>query len=145
MWDLPRPGIELISLALQGRFLIHGPPGKSPISFLKMTFFSFFSRNFLLKWVIVSGHIKYFHSKLVFVSASLFLRNICWNWNIYCELQELPLGWMLFVWQIHHPILPKGKILSISHGTNLNRLMQAWPIRFHEKNVFTHSNNSLRL
>ena len=28
MWDLPRPGIKLVSLALQGRFLITGPPGK---------------------------------------------------------------------------------------------------------------------
>ena len=28
MWGLPRPGIKLVSLALQGRFLITGPPGK---------------------------------------------------------------------------------------------------------------------
>ena len=27
MWDLPRPGIELVSLALQGGFLTTGPPG----------------------------------------------------------------------------------------------------------------------
>ena len=30
MWDLPRPGIEPGSLALQGRFLSTGPPGKPP-------------------------------------------------------------------------------------------------------------------
>ena len=29
MWDLPGPGIEPVSLALQGRFLTTGPPGKS--------------------------------------------------------------------------------------------------------------------
>ena len=28
MWDLPRPGIEPVSLALQGGFLTTGPPGK---------------------------------------------------------------------------------------------------------------------
>ena len=28
MWDLPRPGIELVPLALQGGFLTTGPPGK---------------------------------------------------------------------------------------------------------------------
>ena len=30
MWNLPRPGIELVSPALAGGFLITGPPGKSP-------------------------------------------------------------------------------------------------------------------
>ena len=30
MWILPRPGIELMFLALQGRFLATRPPGKSP-------------------------------------------------------------------------------------------------------------------
>ena len=29
MWNLPRPGIEPTSLALAGRFLTTGPPGKS--------------------------------------------------------------------------------------------------------------------
>ena len=41
MWDLPRPGIEPRSLALQGRFLTTGLPGKHPntIFFLKMLVF----------------------------------------------------------------------------------------------------------
>ena len=29
MWNLPCPGLELVSLALAGRFLTAGPPGKS--------------------------------------------------------------------------------------------------------------------
>ena len=29
MWDLPRPGLEHVSLALAGRFLATAPPGKS--------------------------------------------------------------------------------------------------------------------
>ena len=33
MWDLPRPGTELVSPALQGEFLTTGPPRK-PHSFL---------------------------------------------------------------------------------------------------------------
>ena len=28
MWDLPRPGIKMVSFALQGGFLTTGPPGK---------------------------------------------------------------------------------------------------------------------
>ena len=36
MWDLPGPGMEPISPALAGGFLIAGPPGKSPnVTFLK--------------------------------------------------------------------------------------------------------------
>ena len=34
MWDLPRPGIELVSLALQGRFLTTGPLEKPRSGFL---------------------------------------------------------------------------------------------------------------
>ena len=33
-WDLPRSGIELVSLALQGGFLTAGPPGKPCICVL---------------------------------------------------------------------------------------------------------------
>jgi len=33
MWDLPRPGIELVSSALHGRFVTTGPAGK-PLSIL---------------------------------------------------------------------------------------------------------------
>ena len=36
MWDLPRPGIERVSPALGGDFLITGPPGKSPHLNLKI-------------------------------------------------------------------------------------------------------------
>ena len=32
MWDLPGPGIEPVSSALQGRFLTTRPPGKSEVS-----------------------------------------------------------------------------------------------------------------
>ena len=34
MWDLPRPGIKLISSALAGGFLTTGPPEKSCINFV---------------------------------------------------------------------------------------------------------------
>ena len=37
MWDLPGPGIELVSPALQGRFLTRGMPGKPGISALWKT------------------------------------------------------------------------------------------------------------
>ena len=35
MYDLPGPGIELLSLALQGRFLTTGPPGKPIMELFK--------------------------------------------------------------------------------------------------------------
>ena len=38
MWNHPRPGIELLSLALVGGFLTSGPPGKS--SFLPFPTFN---------------------------------------------------------------------------------------------------------
>ena len=36
MWDLPRPGLEPVSPALEGRFLITEPPGKSLFIFKMM-------------------------------------------------------------------------------------------------------------
>ena len=35
MWDCPRPGIELVPLALRGGFLATGPPGKPQGSIFK--------------------------------------------------------------------------------------------------------------
>ena len=35
MWDLPRPGIELVSSALAGRFLTTRPPKEAPVIFFK--------------------------------------------------------------------------------------------------------------
>ena len=40
MWDLPRPGLEPVSLALAGRFLTTAPPGKPLFTFLNSFFFS---------------------------------------------------------------------------------------------------------
>ena len=43
MWDLPRPGIEPVSLVLTGRVLTTGPPGKSQvITFKKLLFLHVF-------------------------------------------------------------------------------------------------------
>ena len=36
MWDLPGPGVKLVSLALQGRFLITGPPWKPHLLHLSL-------------------------------------------------------------------------------------------------------------
>ena len=60
MWDLPRPGIERVSLALQEGFLATGPPGKplyslflllnEPIDFqLKFLYILFVFELFILK------------------------------------------------------------------------------------------------
>ena len=37
MWDLPRPGLELVSPALAGRFSTTAPPGKPPKKFKECT------------------------------------------------------------------------------------------------------------
>ena len=37
MWDLPRSGIEPVSPALAGGFLIIVPPGKLPLNFFKLS------------------------------------------------------------------------------------------------------------
>ena len=48
MWDLPRPGIELLSPALAGRFFTIKPPGKPFLlsSHLTSCFFSVFYKDF---------------------------------------------------------------------------------------------------
>ena len=33
MWDVPKPGVKLVSLALQGGFLASGPPGSPTMTF----------------------------------------------------------------------------------------------------------------
>ena len=43
MWDLPRPGMEPVSLVLQGRFLTTGPPGKPWAPFLDQCDFPVFT------------------------------------------------------------------------------------------------------
>ena len=40
VWDHPRPGIEPMSLALQGGFLTTGPPGKPYVLFFKCLFYN---------------------------------------------------------------------------------------------------------
>ena len=67
MWDLSRSGIKLVFLALAGRFLTTGPPGKSSSVFLVPNFF-FFNKNDqgiqsdLVLWIFVKmflwGYIK---------------------------------------------------------------------------------------
>ena len=50
MWDLPRPGLEPVSLALAGRFLTTAPPGKplSELSELNIHALDIFSIVFFL-------------------------------------------------------------------------------------------------
>ena len=52
MWDLPGTGIEPESLALRGRFLITGPPGKPHLQFFISIFVSFERLLLNLKWDI---------------------------------------------------------------------------------------------
>ena len=61
MWDLPRPGIELVSPAVAGRFLTTVHPGKSSsclvffyLFILKINLFSFI--YFWLCWVFTAAH-----------------------------------------------------------------------------------------
>ena len=43
MWDLPRPGLELVSPALAGRFSTTAPPGKPCLAFLNISLKKCFS------------------------------------------------------------------------------------------------------
>ena len=52
MWDLPGTGIEPISLALHGRFLTTGPPGKPHLQFSISIFVPFERLLLNLKWDI---------------------------------------------------------------------------------------------
>ena len=58
MWDLPRPGTGLGSLALQGGFLTTGPPGKPLLSIL----------NNILHLFLFSSFPPYFISNILYYS-----------------------------------------------------------------------------
>ena len=47
MWDLPRPGIKLVSLAFQGVFLTIGPIGNPYLLFLNLRLMSLVSKPLL--------------------------------------------------------------------------------------------------
>ena len=49
MWDLPRPGIELMSPALAGGFLTTGPPGKSKC-IIFITTLKFYLFKYKIQW-----------------------------------------------------------------------------------------------
>ena len=48
MWDLPRPGLEPVSLALAGRFSTTAPPGKPPDMYFTNIFSLFVVCVFIL-------------------------------------------------------------------------------------------------
>ena len=50
MWDPPRPGLELVSPALAGRFSTTAPPGKPPD---RLFFKLIFVKRFLCTWPII--------------------------------------------------------------------------------------------
>ena len=49
MWDLPGPGIEPVSLALQGRFLTTGPPQKPWMGIYLLSFSPSFDKEYIAK------------------------------------------------------------------------------------------------
>ena len=61
MWDLPGPGLELVSPALAGGFLTTAPPGKSLLQIFGSRLRKFLSiPNFIIifyhKWVFNFSH-----------------------------------------------------------------------------------------
>ena len=56
MWDLPAPGIELVSPALVGRFLTNGPSGKSSV------FYFLLPRSMRLLTLVFGGRGKKTHT-----------------------------------------------------------------------------------
>ena len=54
VWSVPGPGIEPMSLALQGRYLTTGPPGKPPDSSYFLSFQHYFQKfeyRHILVWI----------------------------------------------------------------------------------------------
>ena len=70
MWDLPRPGIRLMSLALKGRFLIAGPPGKPCIPSLY---------HFCLIHIKCPAHCVPLSSPLLYIFIFFWAKNILEN------------------------------------------------------------------
>ena len=79
MWDLPRPGLELVSPALAGRFLTPEPPGKS----LNCKLFFNLSHTKNEKWM--ASTIK----KYVVTGSEVLLPN-CVKWTLGHLTLNLP-------------------------------------------------------
>ena len=78
MWDLPWPGIEPVSFALQGGFLTTRPPGKPPCSLFWLYFSLFGSCSLEVLpekdlWVVYFSSVQFSHSV---VSDSLQLHGL---------------------------------------------------------------------
>ena len=78
MWDLAGPGIELVSLALQGRFLTTGPPGKPSVSFVSVCLH--------VPFLIHLSQILLYLSSLLYSVGFLFFFRLFYNWRIIALL-----------------------------------------------------------
>ena len=63
MWNLPRPGIELVSPALAGWLLTTGPPGKSCL--------------FFRCWIVWTVYVLDMSPLLVILFANIFFHSVC--------------------------------------------------------------------
>ena len=94
MWDLPRPGIELVSLALQGGFLTTGSPGTP----LESLFWGIPFRFPLANHFDLSGSESVFgisQNPLMCAYSSLSQDGLWWRslWEVditYCEVMSPP-------------------------------------------------------
>ena len=89
MWDLPGPRIELVSLALQSRFLTTGPPGEPNSFFHKQMFLIL--RKSSLSIFFFYGLLRYVISKKdfffpVFSSTSFIVLGFTFRFMIHIEL-----------------------------------------------------------
>ena len=70
MWNLPGPGTELVSLALQSRFLTIGPPGKPNSSYI-----------FKVAYIIMFEYLAYINFKRVVSHCRVNLMNLLETFN----------------------------------------------------------------
>ena len=97
MWDLPEAGLEPVSPALAGGFLVTVPPGKSHHStiYWKDYSFSMIILASLLKisWLFISGLSILFH----WFMSVLLLVSHCLD---YCSLEVKLWNWKVWVFQL---------------------------------------------
>ena len=72
MWDLCRPGFELVSPALAGGFLTTAPPGKSLFEAILIKTFKLFAQGQTGQWKRLENAQTY-----TYVKASNAMKNKC--------------------------------------------------------------------
>ena len=129
MWDLPRPGLEHVSLALADGFLTTAPPGKPMQNILKpalliVNILSFqYIQTHLIVFIFIYLYLLYFIFKIITYFIYLFLAvlGLCCCARAFSSCSE----WGLLFIAVLGLLIVVASLL-VEHGLQACRLQQLW-------------------